>query len=370
MAGPNTVSIPGLSWSQYGKCGKRQHQRKLESAEPRTDRYSFLGASGGARCWITASELHALGISNWHDIDGPTSQLTGSSERFPLETTSPLGHLFRLHRGRLAGRRGSTYQAGFYRYFPGRDFSDHGHRRFPGAMEPARVDPRYVVGSRRRSARAAFGHLGRSRGLPLGSSQYSDHLCHSRCGFEHRLPALEFEQLARDFLGISFLQRTPPSRLAPLERRARRRARHVFGRHSPGDRFFHARPGGTFVSWRLGRARCGCPLGNDVYSLPQSVSHGHEPALVRDLLHLRRTRHDVRASDRLSRPVSALAGTALCPCRDFLAHARRLHLGRRRFVPAIRRQIHRNQPRHSSFQFESALGTVVGNLCFWRTAQP
>src|SRR5439155_15073001 len=69
-----------------------------------------------------------------------------------------------------------------------------------------------------------------------------------------------------------------PGRLASLDRRARRRARDVRGRHASRHRFFHARPGGTFFAGRLGCARRRRSLGNDVRSeehTSELQSRGH-----------------------------------------------------------------------------------------------
>src|SRR5207249_10702440 len=66
----------------------------------------------------------------------------------------------------------------------------------------------------------------------------------------------------------------------------------------------------------------------------------------------------------------ALAGIARRLRRDLLADARRLYLGDRRSLPAVRRRICRDQPRHSAFQFQSTLGSALGYFCLWRTARP
>ena len=100
-------------------------------------------------------------------------------------------------------------------------------RRFSGALEPARLDSGHVFGPRRPSPRASPHHLGAARGMSLGRGQHHDHLRHSRYRPEHRLPSVEFKQPAGHFVGLYFLQRIAPGRLAALDRRARRRAGHV-----------------------------------------------------------------------------------------------------------------------------------------------
>src|SRR6184192_913666 len=171
-------------------------------------------------------------------------------------------------------------------------------------------------------------------------------------------------------LGIPFLQRTAPSRLAPLDCCARRRARHVRWRRAARHRLFHARSCRSFSAGRLGRARRWRPLGHDVHSLSQGLSHRHEPTLFRHVFHFRRSRHDVCAGHRLHRFGSTLAGIAQRARRNFLADARRLRLGDWRSLPAIRRQVRGHQSRYSALQFQSALGTALGHFCFWRTARP
>src|SRR6266576_3253224 len=161
-----------------------------------------------------------------------------------------------------------------------------------------------------------------------------------------------------------------PGRLASLDRRARRRARDVRGRHASRHRFVHARPGATFFAGRLGCARRRRSLGNDVHSLSQGLSDRNESALLRNFLHLRRSGHDVRAGRWLYRLDPALAGIARRLRRDLLADARRLYLGDRRSLSAVRRKICRDQPRHSAFQFQSTLGSALGYFCLWRTARP
>ena len=49
------------------------------------------------------------------------------------------------------------------------------------------------------------------------------------------------------------------------------------------------------------------------------------------------------------------------PRRHLLAHARRLHLGHRRPLPAVRREVRRHQPRHPALEHQPALGTALGD---------
>jgi len=51
------------------------------------------------------------------------------------------------------------------------------------------------------------------------------------------------------------------------------------------DRLFGRRGGGTRGPGRRGRFGGGRPVGHDVHPVPQSLSHGHEPARLRHLLH-------------------------------------------------------------------------------------
>ena len=55
--------------------------------------------------------------------------------------------------------------------------------------------------------------------------------------------------------------------------------------------------------------------------------------------------------------------------RTVLADAGRLHLGDRRSLSAIRREVCGHQPRHPALQYQSALGTAVGNFRFRRAAR-
>src|SRR6266705_3083366 len=106
---------------------------------------------------------------------------------------------------------------------------------------------------------------------------------------------------------------------------------------------------GTFSARRLGRVRRRSPLGHHVHPLPQSLLDRDESAFFRHLLHLRRIGHDGGSRGQLYGPGSALAGIAERTRRYFLADARRLHLGDRRCVPAIRGQVRGNQPGHPAF---------------------
>ena len=75
------------------------------------------------------------------------------------------------------------------------------------------------------------------------------------------------------------------------------------------------------------------------------------------------------ARHRLSRRNPALARIGQRPRRAFLADARRIRLGHRRLVSAIRHEICRHQPRHSALQHQSTLGIAVGHSGFSRTAR-
>src|SRR5258707_1237985 len=89
-----------------------------------------------------------------------------------------------------------------------------------------------------------------------------------------------------------------------------------------------------------------------------------------DFLFVRRVGHDDGPFREFSWSGSVVAAIAQRAQRCFLADARRLRLGNRRHLPAIRCKVCGYQPRHPAFQFESALGFVVGHSCFRRIARP
>ena len=76
-----------------------------------------------------------------------------------------------------------------------------------------------------------------------------------------------------------------------------------------------------------------------------------------------------RPRHRISWTGPAVAGIDQRARRALLADAGRLHLGDRRCLSAIRREICRHQSRHSAIQFQSTLGIVVGHFCFRRVAR-
>ena len=55
-------------------------------------------------------------------------------------------------------------------------------------------------------ADAASVDLGDFGGMHLGGGEYADDFCDSRCGVEHCVSAVEFEQFAGNFVGIYFFQ--------------------------------------------------------------------------------------------------------------------------------------------------------------------
>jgi hypothetical protein len=65
--------------------------------------------------------------------------------------------------------------------------------------------------------------------------------------------------------------------------------------------------------------------------------------------------------------VASIDGGARCA---FLADVGRLHLGDRRCVPAIRREVCGHQPGHPALELESTMGLAVGHFGFWRIAWP
>ena len=279
-------------------------------------------------------------------------------------------HSFRPHRWSLAGCGGSADETRLHRSLPDGDFAHHGRRRFSGALEPPRSDPGHFVRPRRRPPRASSYYLGAPRRLSLGSGQHADHLRHSRHWFEHRVSALEFEQSSRHPLGISFLQRIASGGLAPLGRRTGRSAGHVRWGGLARDRIFLGSSRGAFDARRLGGARRERSLGHDVHSVPQGLPDGNEPAFVRHVFHLRRIGYDVGARDQLSRTRPVVARIDGRARRSFLADARWLHLGRRRSLSAIRREVCGHQPRHPALEYQPALGIALGNSRLWRAGWP
>ena len=158
--------------------------------------------------------------------------------------------------------------------------------------------------------------------------------------------------------------------MAPSRRCLGRRAGHVCRRNTLSRRVVRTRPRRAFSPRRLG-----CPgrrnsLGHHVHPVPQSLPDRHESSFLRDFLFLRRIGYDGTPLRQLPRPRSAVARIAELPHRHFLADARRFRLGHRRRLPAVRRQIHRHQPRHPAFQLQSTLGLVVGDSCFRGVARP
>ncbi len=63
---------------------------------------------------------------------------------------------------------------------------------------------------------------------------------------------------------------------------------------------------------------------------------------------------------------AAAGGAAPRAADAFLAVSRRILLGDRRSVSAVRGEVHRHRARHSAFEYQSALGIGVGRAGVWR----
>ena len=107
-------------------------------------------------------------------------------------------------------------------------------RRVPRAVDvPALIQGTSYVGADLRQAPhlIVWAVLG---GMSVGGREHADDLRRSRCRPQHRVPALEQQQPARNLLGHSVLQRAARSRLAPLGRSDRGRAADVRRRDGAG----------------------------------------------------------------------------------------------------------------------------------------
>ncbi len=294
---------------------------------------------------------------------GPALRLSGPFIQ-PASQPASSGHLLRICGGCVARRRRSADQAGQSRYLSHHCFADHGVWSFSRALERARAYPRHIACSRRCEGGPASRCLGHSCRMHVGGRQHTHHLRDPQCWPQHCLSSVEYEQPARYLLGIPALQRAPSRRMEALARRPRWGGGDVRGSNAFGNCFF-ASGGARQSSFRdRGCAGRGDSLGHDVYPVPQGVSHGYESIVVRYVLHGRRTGDDADARHRLSRGNPALARVAQRPQRAFLVNARRICLGHRRLVSAIRYEVCRHQPRHPALEHKSVVGLAVGQSSF------
>ena len=111
-----------------------------------------------------------------------------------------------VYGGGLVGGGGGADKAGDGGNFAGGDFADHGDWSFSGAVECACADFGDVVDSGGCEADATPFDLGNFGGMHLGGGEYADDFCDSRCGVEHCVSIVEFEQLAGNLMGIYFFQ--------------------------------------------------------------------------------------------------------------------------------------------------------------------
>ena len=96
---------------------------------------------------------------------------------------------------------------------------------------------------------------------------------------------------------------------------------------------------------------------------------GMNPLVVRGILHDWRTRHhDYPGGQLQRRRVASFARAAEGERSALLAAARRLRLGHRRRVSAVRRQVCGHQPRHSFIEHQPIMGNGVGHSCVRRVA--
>jgi hypothetical protein len=198
----------------------------------------------------------------------------------------------RAGRRRMArGGRGAD-QARHDRRLPVRRLALHGRRRVPRALDRASAHPRHIVHPRRPPAGAALDRLGSARRVLVGSREYADDLRRARCRPQHRVPAVEHQQPARDPLGDCVVQGAARGGLASLGRGVGWRAADVRRRDCPGNRLFGSRTCSRCVPGSDRGAGRRSALGNDVHSLSQGVPNGDEPALLHHVLHHRRARDD------------------------------------------------------------------------------
>jgi hypothetical protein len=216
---------------------------------------------------------------------------------------------------------------------------------------------------RRPPSEAASHRMGARGRDDLDRGQHAHRLRHPRRGPLGGLSPLEHEQPGWPPLGLAPVRGASGCRAAAVGQGARRGHRHR-GRGMP-DGVRDRAPVGMGDPERGDghhrRARCGAPVGDDVYPLPEGVHQRHEPALVRHGVHVRRTGHGARARRRVrgrlreagERAVGGGAGPVL-------AVSRRLLLGDWRPLPAVRGEVHRDRTRNPAVEYEPALGTGVG----------
>jgi len=106
----------------------------------------------------------------------------------------------------LVGGGGGADQVGDGWDFAGGDFADYGAGGFSGTVECASADFGDFFDSSGCAADAAFADLGGAGGMHLGGGEYADDFRDSRCGTEHCVSVVEFQQLAGDFVGIRLFQ--------------------------------------------------------------------------------------------------------------------------------------------------------------------
>src|SRR5580704_13373580 len=156
--------------------------------------------------------------------------------------------------------------------------------------------------------------------------------------------------------------------MASLGRRSRWSLSDVRWRGGVGDCVCVAIVLRAFAERSVGSPRCGRALGNDVHSLSQSVPDGNESAFVRDVFYFWRIGDDGSTGDWVQRARTTLARTPAGACGGFLADAWWVRVGDWRSVPAVCCKVRGHKPRHSAFEYESALGIAVGDFCFWGVA--
>ena len=109
-------------------------------------------------------------------------------------------------------------------------------------------------------------------------------------------------------------------------------------------------------------ARSRAPVGHHVCSLSQGLSKRNESGFFHHGLRLRRNRRRPFPDAGIGwRHRSSEGGNVASPARAVLAFSWRVLLDHRRSVPTLRGQVYRSGARHSSFQYESDLGTGLGD---------